>query len=211
MHEIALLTYHEKYVQDVVKILEKRLNDKGKNWRHIMKALTIVLYCLYEGSDLFLSWLRSKAYLIATLRTFRHVDSRNIDHGGPIRTKSMALTELLENDEKLAKEKENYRLIRAQMGKPGILDLNSPRPHNPEFRPSQDFGSSSRLTLDLSSLGRPETSSEAPSPRRSGPVSEGRYSLSVSRQLHPIEEGNELVQIASREVLEMQPSFSLVN
>lgn len=32
-------------------MLDKRLNDKGKNWRHVFKGLTLLDYLLHAGSE----------------------------------------------------------------------------------------------------------------------------------------------------------------
>ena len=32
-------------------MMDKRLNDKGKNWRHVFKALTLLDYILHAGSE----------------------------------------------------------------------------------------------------------------------------------------------------------------
>lgn len=32
-------------------MLDKRLNDKGKNWRHVFKSLTLLDYILHAGSE----------------------------------------------------------------------------------------------------------------------------------------------------------------
>ena len=37
-------------------MLDKRLNDKGKNWRHVLKSLKVLDYCLHEGSELVVTW-----------------------------------------------------------------------------------------------------------------------------------------------------------
>ncbi|VVT51749.1 uncharacterized protein SAPINGB_P003200 [Magnusiomyces paraingens] len=148
LNEIALLTYHDKYLKEVLDVLEKRLNDKGKNWRHVMKALTILLHCIYEASDLVVDWLKKNLYLIKTLRDFRYADDRNIDQGAPIRAKASLITELIESPEKMAQEKKQYQELRANMARPGIVDLatGNAAPAKP------------RLTLDLSSSGRPRRS-----------------------------------------------------
>jgi hypothetical protein len=111
-------------------------------------------------------------HLVKTLREFRYADTRNIDQGGPIRAKARVLTELIEDESKLIKEKENYRRIREQMGKPGIVDLSS----DP---------SNSRFTLDLS---QPRTSSDTRSSQQLSrpayrPSYDGRYSLSLLKAI----------------------------
>lgn len=42
-HSLARCTLQE--------MLDKRLNDKGKNWRHVFKALTVLDYILHAGSE----------------------------------------------------------------------------------------------------------------------------------------------------------------
>lgn len=34
-----------------MEMLDKRLNDKGKNWRHVFKSLTLLDYILHAGSE----------------------------------------------------------------------------------------------------------------------------------------------------------------
>jgi hypothetical protein len=63
-------------------MLDKRLNDKGKNWRHVFKSLTVLDYILHAGSEnvvqyfrcVFsssssLSYLGINAFPIATAKT----------------------------------------------------------------------------------------------------------------------------------------------
>lgn len=62
-------------------MLDKRLNDKGKNWRHVLKSLKVLDYCLHEGSELVVTWARKNIYVIKTLREFIHVDEDGRDVG----------------------------------------------------------------------------------------------------------------------------------
>lgn len=66
---------------DIVDMLDKRLNDKGKNWRHVLKALKVLDYCLHEGSELVVTWARKNIYIIKTLREFQYVDEDGRDVG----------------------------------------------------------------------------------------------------------------------------------
>jgi epsin len=40
MNEIAQMTYSQNEFVEVMEMLDKRLNDKGKNWRHVFKVST---------------------------------------------------------------------------------------------------------------------------------------------------------------------------
>jgi epsin len=65
-------------------MLDKRLNDRGKNWRHVLKALKVLDYCLHEGSELVVAWARKNIYIIKTLREFQHIDEdgKDVGHNG---------------------------------------------------------------------------------------------------------------------------------
>lgn len=62
-------------------MLDKRLNDKGKNWRHVLKALKVLDYCLHEGSELVVTWAHKNIYIIKTLREFQYIDDDGRDVG----------------------------------------------------------------------------------------------------------------------------------
>ena len=62
-------------------MLDKRLNDKGKNWRHVLKSLKVLDYCLHEGSELVVTWARKNIYIIKTLREFQYTDDEGKDVG----------------------------------------------------------------------------------------------------------------------------------
>jgi hypothetical protein len=62
-------------------MLDKRLNDKGKNWRHVLKSLKVLDYALHEGSELVVTWARKNIYIIKTLREFQYVDEDGRDVG----------------------------------------------------------------------------------------------------------------------------------
>jgi epsin len=66
---------------DIVDMLDKRLNDKGKNWRHVLKALKVLDYCLHEGSAMVVTWARKNIYVIKTLREFMYIDEDGRDVG----------------------------------------------------------------------------------------------------------------------------------
>jgi hypothetical protein len=62
-------------------MLDKRLNDKGKNWRHVLKALKVLDYCLHEGSEHVVVWAKDNIYIIKTLREFQYIDEEGKDQG----------------------------------------------------------------------------------------------------------------------------------
>ena len=65
----------------IMDMLDKRVNDKGKNWRHVLKSLKVLDYCLHEGSELVVTWARKNVYIVKTLREFQYVDDDGKDVG----------------------------------------------------------------------------------------------------------------------------------
>ena len=66
---------------EIMDMLDKRLNDKGKNWRHVLKALKVLDYVLHEGAELVVTWAKQNIYIIKTLREFQYEDEEGRDEG----------------------------------------------------------------------------------------------------------------------------------
>ena len=57
------------------------MNDKGKNWRHVFKALTVLDYILHNGSDNTVLYFQENIYIVKTLREFEYMDEQGKDQG----------------------------------------------------------------------------------------------------------------------------------
>ncbi|KAL6626039.1 ENTH-domain-containing protein [Neocallimastix sp. 'constans'] len=99
--EIAQASNSQIQLQEILEILDKRINDKGKNWRHVFKALSLLEYLLYNGSEYVISYAHDNIYIIRTLKEFQYIDDRGRDYGANIRQKSREIYELLSNESKL--------------------------------------------------------------------------------------------------------------
>ncbi|CUM66408.1 uncharacterized protein PRCAT00004072001 [Priceomyces carsonii] len=107
MEEIASYTYQSQTdFLEIMDMLDRRLNDKGKNWRHIAKSLTVLDYLVRYGSEKCVLWCKDNLYIIKTLREFIHIDESNNDQGAIIRVKAKELVALLRDDERLRHERE---------------------------------------------------------------------------------------------------------
>lgn len=51
MSEIADLTYNVVAFTEIMQMVWKRLNDDGKNWRHVYKSLVVLDYIIKTGSE----------------------------------------------------------------------------------------------------------------------------------------------------------------
>ncbi|KAF2830538.1 ENTH-domain-containing protein [Ophiobolus disseminans] len=106
MAEIAQITFNNSTdFYQVMDMLDKRLNDKGKNWRHVLKSLKVLDYCLHEGSELVVTWARKNIYIIKTLREFQYIDEEGRDVGQNVRTAAKELTSLIMDEERLRAER----------------------------------------------------------------------------------------------------------
>ncbi|KAJ6783053.1 hypothetical protein PWT90_09812 [Aphanocladium album] len=106
MSEIAQMTFNTSTeFYEIMDMLDKRLNDKGKNWRHVLKALKVLDYCLHEGSELVVTWARQSLYVIKTLREFQYIDEDGRDVGQNVRVAAKELTSLILDEERLRAER----------------------------------------------------------------------------------------------------------
>ncbi|KAK9323570.1 hypothetical protein V1517DRAFT_319737 [Lipomyces orientalis] len=128
MDEIAQLTFDDATLFEIMEIIDKRLNDKGKNWRHVMKALVVLDYSLHVGSENVVRWAKDNLYIIKTLREFQYVDEEGRDQGFNIRTKAKSLTSFLYDDERIRTERANRNFMRDKMSHPGDEMFRNDRP-----------------------------------------------------------------------------------
>ncbi|KAJ5454624.1 uncharacterized protein N7458_005580 [Penicillium daleae] len=116
MSEIAAMTFgspNEFY--EIMDMLDKRLNDKGKNWRHVLKSLKVLDYCLHEGSELVVTWARKNVYIIKTLREFQYVDEESRDVGQNVRVAAKELTALVLDEDRLRSERSDRKLWKTRV------------------------------------------------------------------------------------------------
>ncbi|KAG1438876.1 hypothetical protein G6F56_012490 [Rhizopus delemar] len=100
-------------------MIDKRLNDKGKNWRHVFKALLVLDYCLHVGSQNVVLYAKENVYVIRTLKEFQHVDDTGKDVGYNVRQKAKDITLLLMNDERLREERNSRNYVQERMSNTG--------------------------------------------------------------------------------------------
>ena len=90
---------------DVVDMLEKRLNDNGENWRHVLKSLRTLDYCIHKGEEYFVTWARQKRLMLGALQRFDYIDDEGRDVGSLIRTSATELMSLLMDEQRMGAER----------------------------------------------------------------------------------------------------------
>ena len=104
MSEIADLTYNVVAFTEIMQMVWKRLNDHGKNWRHVYKSLVVLDYIIKTGSDKVAQQCKENIYAIQTLKDFQYIEDGK-DHGMNVREKAKQLVSLLKDDERLKNER----------------------------------------------------------------------------------------------------------
>lgn len=70
MAEIADLTYNVVAFSEIMQMIWKRLNDHGKNWRHVYKALSLLDYLIKAGSEKVATQCMFPMFLSSIVLTF---------------------------------------------------------------------------------------------------------------------------------------------
>ena len=120
MSEIADLTYNVVAFTEIMPMIWKRLNDHGKNWRHVYKSLVLLDYIIKTGSEKVAQQCKENIFAIQTLKDFQYIEEGK-DHGMSVREKAKGLVNLLKDDERLRNErakalKAKERFAQSSMG-----------------------------------------------------------------------------------------------
>nr|XP_020011858.1 epsin-3 isoform X1 [Castor canadensis] len=170
MSEIADLTFNTVAFAEVMGMLWRRLNDSGKNWRHVYKALTLLDYLLKTGSERVAHQCRENLYTIQTLKDFQYIDRDGKDQGVNVREKVKQVMALLKDEERLRQERTHALKTKERMALEGMGigsgQLGFSRRHGDDHSCSRgspssytSASSSPRYTSDLEQA-RPQTSGE---------------------------------------------------
>ena len=129
MSEIADLTYNVVAFTEIMQMVWKRLNDHGKNWRHVYKSLVVLDYIIKTGSEKVAQQCKENIYAIQTLKDFQYTED-NKDQGINVREKAKQLVSLLKDDERLKNErakslkaKERFALNAMGVGSSKIVSM----------------------------------------------------------------------------------------
>ncbi|XP_006776076.1 PREDICTED: ENTH domain-containing protein 1 [Myotis davidii] len=106
MLAISDLTFNTISLSEIMNMLWQRLNDHGKNWRHVYKSLMLMDYLIKNGSKKVIQLCREGLCKVQILKDFQHIDEAGKDQGYHIREKSKQVITLLMDEQLLHKERE---------------------------------------------------------------------------------------------------------
>ncbi|XP_062305374.1 epsin-3 isoform X1 [Osmerus eperlanus] len=202
MSEISDLTFNVVAFTEVMGMIWKRLNDHGKNWRHVYKALTLMDYLIKTGSERVAQQCRENIFTIQTLRDFQFTDRDGRDQGVNVREKAKQLVTLMRDDDKLKQERTQALKTKERMaGAAAGMGSGSLPPPYPGRRTSQP----SMATLYGDEFGRSRGSPSSFNSSSSSP-----HVASDLEQARPQTSGEEELQLQlalamSREETEKPP------
>ncbi|XP_072794609.1 epsin-2 isoform X2 [Vicugna pacos] len=198
MTEIADLTYNVVAFSEIMSMVWRRLNDHGRNWRHVYKALTLLDYLVKTGSERVAQQCRENIFAIQTLKDFQYVDRDGKDQGINVREKSKQLVALLRDEERLKAEraqalktKERMAQVATSMGSNQIsFGRGSSQPNLSTSYSEQEYGKAG---------GSPASYHGSTSPRVSSELEQARPQTSGEEELQL-----QLALAMSREVAEQE-------
>ncbi|XP_061032434.1 epsin-2 isoform X2 [Eubalaena glacialis] len=198
MTEVADLTYNVVAFSEIMSMVWRRLNDHGKNWRHVYKALTLLDYLIKTGSERVAQQCRENIFAIQTLKDFQYVDRDGKDQGVNVREKAKQLVALLKDEERLKAEraqalktKERMAQVATGMGSSQLtFGRGSSQPNLSTSYSEQEHGKAG---------GSPASYHGSTSPRVSSELEQARPQTSGEEELQL-----QLALAMSREVAEQE-------
>lgn len=81
MLAISDLTFNTVSLSEIMNMLWQRMNDQGKNWRHVYKSLMLLDYLIKNGSKEVIQFCAEGFDDLYILEDFRHIDETGRDQG----------------------------------------------------------------------------------------------------------------------------------
>lgn len=214
MSEIADLTYNVVAFSEIMGMIWRRLNDHGKNWRHVYKAMTLMEYLIKTGSERVAQQCKENIYAIQTLKDFQYVDRDGKDQGVNVREKAKQLVALLKDDERLKEERAHALKTKEKLAQTTTTSSSSAPSLSHHGEQEQAWPQSSgeeELQLQLA-LAMSKEEAEQPPPELEDDM-QLQLALSLSKEEHDKEErirrGDDLrLQMALEESRKEAPTVS---
>nr|XP_020654433.1 epsin-1 isoform X2 [Pogona vitticeps] len=190
MSEIADLTYNVVAFSEIMSMIWKRLNDHGKNWRHVYKAMTLMEYLIKTGSERVAQQCKENIYAIQTLKDFQYVDRDGKDQGVNVREKAKQLVALLKDDERLKEERAHALKTKEKLAQTATASSASSSLANAPVEAEQAWPQSSgeeELQLQLA-LAMSKEEAEQPPAAAADEDLQLQLALSLSKEEHDKEE-----------------------
>merc|ERR1719399_1798173 len=111
MNDIARYTFDYQEYGVVMKAVWNGVNEKGKNWRVVFKALSLLEHLIKNGAERCVDEARERIYTIRTLTEFRYNED-GTEKGTGVREKAKLLVELLNDTKQIREARKKARELR---------------------------------------------------------------------------------------------------
>lgn len=101
LSELAQATRKFSECQMVMSVLWTRVAERGSNWRHVYKALTIIEYLIANGSERAVDDILDHYSKISVLSSFEYVEPNGKDSGINVRKKVETLLGIINDKERI--------------------------------------------------------------------------------------------------------------
>ncbi|KAM3832990.1 ENTH domain-containing protein 1 [Vipera latastei] len=133
MIEISDLTYNTISLSEIMNMIWHRMNDHGKNWRHVYKSLTLLDYLMKNGSKKVIQHCQEGFFNIQVLKDFHHLDEAGKDQGFHVREKAKQVLAILKDEQLMHNEREIARRTRRRISHAMLF---SQKPSNEAYVPA---------------------------------------------------------------------------
>mmetsp|Transcript_25068 Transcript_25068/g.62879 ORF Transcript_25068/g.62879 Transcript_25068/m.62879 type:complete len:233 (-) Transcript_25068:413-1111(-) len=108
LHDIARASHDYTDCQAIMTEIWTALQEKGKMWRRVLKALTLLEFLVKNGSERIIDEIRRDQYKVRPLMDFSFSEDGK-DKGAAVREKAKAIVELVSDMEMLRSERDKAR------------------------------------------------------------------------------------------------------
>lgn len=189
MAEIAQCTNSYEGFPEVMGSLWKRmLTDNKRNWRRVYKSLILLNHLIKNGSEKVVSNARDHLYDLRSLETYQFTDDNGKDQGINVRHRVKEVIELLQDDERLRRDRKLARQVKSKYGGISSNDYGG-RSFHGESKSRNDFDDFKRR--QFSRQGQP-SSFDAQTQRRNSfdGSNSGEFDNGNNNDFHDFEEEN---------------------
>uniref|UniRef100_A0A5S6QIL9 ENTH domain-containing protein n=1 Tax=Trichuris muris TaxID=70415 RepID=A0A5S6QIL9_TRIMR len=115
MSEIAHATsIYDQFSEAMAMLWKRMFHENKRSWVRVYKSLILLEYLIRNGSERVISNARERMYDLRILESYQYTDERDRDQGQKIRHRVKEVIELLQDDERLQRERKIARFNKSQ-------------------------------------------------------------------------------------------------
>ncbi|KAK7691647.1 hypothetical protein QCA50_005046 [Cerrena zonata] len=121
IEELLRMSFRGDLCDELMETLFKRLEERGKSWRHVYKALIVVDHLLHAGSERALSCCLKNIPTFETLSKFAFVESDGTNRGIEVGRKASEILRLLHDPHSLNEKRRARPILKTTKSSPSLV------------------------------------------------------------------------------------------